>query len=362
MRTPCLRTSPVASFTSNTPKRNTRCAVSPGIGSYQFSFAPEAPQRFWGLTEDASWSRPIREDQKTHYQSMISAVRLELGSFDLRCIADFNGTEDHWPRGDWMQNGLTAMFFLMASSCLAAQVSPPAESAFESYVANLEARLERQHAKPETYLAMLTPGMSEDIQVEPVNGGTWQVGGALLHHWRGAAFVPNVTPKDMLKLLRDSNHISMRYGPEVVSSRTLPDYGSTARFIVRLKEQRLLTIVLDVEYEIEARLSGSDQGYSVSRSTHVWQIDHPGTAQERRRPQGEDDGFLWHLNSYWSFARVRQGLQIECEAVSLTRDVPPGLGWLILPIIADFPREKLAFTLVATKKALTAKASQEENR
>ena len=59
----------------------------------------------------------------------------------------------------------------------------------------------------------------------------------------------------------------------------------------------------------------------------------PGTAQERRRPEGQDDGFLWRLNSYWSFTRVRGGLQMECEAVSLTRDVPLGLGWLITPII-----------------------------
>jgi hypothetical protein len=270
-----------------------------------------------------------------------------------------------------MQNGMTAMFFLMASSSIAAQASPPAERAFESYIANLEARLALQHAEPETYLAVpieeasrrnISNPMSEDIQAEAVDGGTWQVGGALLHHWRGAAFVPNATPKDMLNLLRDFNHLSARYAPEVVSYRVLTDNGGIADVVVRFKEQRLLTIVLDVEYEIDARLSGNDRGYSVSRSTHIWQIDHPGTAQERRRPPREDDGLLWHLNSYWSFARVSQGLQIECEAVSLTRDVPPGLGWLILPIIADFPRAKLAFTLTATKNALTANVSQKENQ
>jgi len=88
-----------------------------------------------------------------------------------------------------MQNGLKAFFFFLGSNCLASQVSPPAEVAFQSYIANLEARLARQHAKPETYLAVLSADRS-DIQVEPVNGGTWQVGGALLHHGRGAAFVP----------------------------------------------------------------------------------------------------------------------------------------------------------------------------
>ncbi len=252
-----------------------------------------------------------------------------------------------------MQNGMTAIFLVMASSCMASRLSPQADRAFETYVANLEARLARQHARPE---------MSGDMRVEAVNGGTWQVGGALLHHWRGTAYVPNATPKDMLTLLQDFNHLSTHYAPEVVSSRALTDNGAIASLAVRFKEHKLLTIVLDAEYQVEARLSGNDRGYSVSRSTHIWQVDRPGTAQERRRPPGEDDGFLWHLNSYWSFARVSQGLQIECEAVSLTRDVPRGLGWLISPIIADFPREELAFTLRATKNALTAGVSQEEKR
>ncbi len=47
--------------------------------------------------------------------------------------------------------------------------------------------------------------------------------------------------------------------------------------------------------------------------------------------EGDDDGFLWRLNTYWSFVEVPGGLLIECEAISLTRDVPagPGLaGWV----------------------------------
>jgi hypothetical protein len=210
--------------------------------------------------------------------------------------------------------------------------------------------------------------MSGEIQVAAINGGTWQVDGALIHHWRGAAFVLDATPKDMIALLRDFNHSSGHYAPEVVSTRVLTDNGQTATIAVRLKEQRILTVVLDAEFTVETRLSGNDRGYSASRSTHVWQIDNPGTGEERRRPQGEDDGFLWHLNSYWSFTRAslsdasRQGLLIECEAVSLTRDVPVGLGWLITPLIADFPRETLEFTLRSTKKALIENVAQENKR
>jgi hypothetical protein len=270
-----------------------------------------------------------------------------------------------------MRNSTTATFLIMSLNCAAAQLSPSTERAFYRYVANLETRLARQHAGPETYLAVspldVGPGRgldrqlkSGEVRVEAVNGGTWQVGGALLHHWRAAAFVPGAAPKDMVALLRDFDHLALHYAPQVVSSRALTDGGQTATHVVRFKVQKMLTFVFDAEYETEAKLSENDRGYSISRSANIWQIDNPGTEQEHRRSQIESDGFFWHLNSYWSFARIPQGLQIECEAVSLTRDVPLGLGWLITPFIADFPRDELTFTLRATRSALIANIAQEQ--
>jgi hypothetical protein len=271
-----------------------------------------------------------------------------------------------------MQNQITAAFLLLAVNCGAARLSPFAERAYEIYVADIEARLASQHARPETYLAVLTaavggPNRFErslapgDIHVEAVNGGTWQVPGALLHHWRGTAFVPNAKPAEMVAVLRDFSHFPKYYAPQVVSARALTDDGQTATLAVRFREQRVLTIVLDGEYKVETRLSGRDRGYSISRSLHFWQVDNPGTAQERHRPEGQDDGFLWRLNSYWSFTRMHGGLQMECEAVSLTRDVPLGLGWLVAPIIGELPREALEFTLRATRNALIENATQEAN-
>jgi hypothetical protein len=266
-----------------------------------------------------------------------------------------------------MQNRITATFVLLAANCGAARLSPSAERAFDLYVVNVESKLVRQHARPETYLAVQTAGAGDrrltsgDIHVEPVNGGTWQVPGGLLHHWRGTAFVPHATPAEMLAVLRDFSHFPRHYAPQVVSARALTDNGETATLSVRFKEQRVVTIVLDGEYKVESKLSGHDRGYSVSRSLHFWQVDNPGTAQERRRPEGQDDGFLWRLNSYWSFTRVRGGLQMECEAVSLTRDVPIGFGWLVTPIIGNLPREALEFTLRATRNALVEYAAQEAN-
>jgi hypothetical protein len=44
---------------------------------------------------------------------------------------------------------------------------------------------------------------------------------------------------------------------------------------------------------------------------------------------------------------------VQLEAVSLTRDIPEGLGWLIRPFITSIPKESLMFTLSRTREALS---------
>jgi len=202
--------------------------------------------------------------------------------------------------------------------------------------------------------------LAGDVLVERVNIGSWPVDGGLLHHSRAAAFVPRASPQDMLALLRDYNHLALYYSPEVVSSHVLANDGAVATVAMRLKKQLVITVVLDGEFQVDSGLAGGSRGYSFSRSTHIWQIDRPGTASERRLAEGEGDGFLWRLNSYWSFEKWRDGLVIECEAVSLTRAVPPGLGWLIAPIIGILPRDSLHFTLTATKSGLADRAVRKD--
>ena len=50
------------------------------------------------------------------------------------------------------------------------------------------------------------------------------------------------------------------------------------------------------------------------------------------------------------------GVYVQSEVVSLTRDIPAGLGWLIGPFVTSIPKESLAFTMEATRKAVVARA------
>jgi hypothetical protein len=200
---------------------------------------------------------------------------------------------------------------------------------------------------------------SGSTAIEPVGGGVREVPGGLLHHWRGSAFVPGARSQDMKALLQDYNHLSYYYSPEVESSRVLGERGGMTTVSMRLKKQQIVTIVLDTEYNVQTHATDAMRGYSVSRSTHIWEVDAPGTSRERRMPEGDDDGFLWRLNSYWSFVELPDGLLIECEAVSLTRDVPSALRWLAAPLVQQLPRESLEFILKATRNALAAKSKKE---
>jgi hypothetical protein len=60
---------------------------------------------------------------------------------------------------------------------------------------------------------------------------------------------------------------------------------------------------------------------------------------------GDDRGFLWRLNAYWRYEAVPGGVIAECESVSLSRDVPFGLGLVAGPIIRSTARESMERTL-----------------
>jgi len=69
-------------------------------------------------------------------------------------------------------------------------------------------------------------------------------------------------------------------------------------------------------------------------------------------PVGDGHGYLWRLYTYWHFAEREGGVYIQCEAISLTRDIPFGLGWLIRPLVTSIPKQSLDRVLAQTRDAV----------
>jgi hypothetical protein len=67
---------------------------------------------------------------------------------------------------------------------------------------------------------------------------------------------------------------------------------------------------------------------------------------------GNDSGFLWRVNTYWRFQSADGGVYARCEAISLSRDVPFGLGWMLKGFLEGFPKESMMNMLRGTRDAM----------
>jgi hypothetical protein len=61
---------------------------------------------------------------------------------------------------------------------------------------------------------------------------------------------------------------------------------------------------------------------------------------------------MYRLNTYWRFLERDGGTYIQCESLTLSRDVPFALGWIIRPFVSQLPKESLTFTLERAKAEL----------
>lgn len=245
---------------------------------------------------------------------------------------------------------------------LLAQPTPAAQAAFDAYTAKVEARLARQHRSAGAFLAFHDPvtgrerlGKGEVIieRLTPDTGA--EVSGSLLHDWRGTAFVPGAKAQDFERLMQDFSAYPQHFSPQVLQARLISRNGDRMQAAMRIRQQHVITVVLDTAYDIAYGRLDAQHGDSTSRSTKISEIYAPGTNAERALSPDQEHGFLWRLNTYWSYEEKDGGLYLQVEAVSLTRSIPHGLGWVIGPYIESIPRDSLEFTLRSTCNALAKK-------
>lgn len=236
-------------------------------------------------------------------------------------------------------------------------LKPATVEAFDRYVRTAEARLDPPSGNGAFLWVDGSPDRRRQVQqgkilAQPWTGnGDLEIPDGLIHDWIGAVFVPGETLDTVLAVLQDYDHHKNIYKPEVVDSKLLSRDGDHFRVYLRLKKTQIVTVVLATEHDAQYTRLDAKRCASRSHSTRIAELDNPGKKDERELPPGHDHGFLWRLNSYWRLEERDGGVYVECEAISLTRNVPVGLGWLINPIIRGLPRDSLANTLRATRDA-----------
>jgi hypothetical protein len=251
------------------------------------------------------------------------------------------------------------LIFAAAHQDAKAEPATAAVSAFNDYVSSVESRLAKQHQSPKGFLASpVTPQSQQRLRqgeliIEPNTPLTGlPLPGALLHDWRGTAFAAGAKAADFERLMRDINAYPQHFSPQVLKAKVIAQQGDHLQASMRIRQKHVLTVVLDTSYDIVFGRLDAQHGYSISRSTRISEIGSPGSADEHVLSANQEHGFLWRLNSYWTYEERDDGLYLQIESVSLTRSVPNGLNWVIQPFIEKIPRESLEFTLRSTCAAL----------
>jgi hypothetical protein len=254
---------------------------------------------------------------------------------------------------------------LLATSAAAADLQPRTVAAFDRYVRAAEAQMAGDPflridglREPDrgVRLAELKRG---DLWIERVaaqeDGKSIDAPGGMIHHWAGAVFIAGAKLDQALALLQDYDRHAEIYQPRVTRSKLVSRNGDRFRAYLRFSMKKVITVVVNTDNEALFTRVAPDRAQSRIYSLRVAEVEDPDTPQEHENPVGHDGGYLWRLYTYWRFLERDAGTYLQCEAITLTRGIPVGVGWLIRPFVTSIPRESLEFTLLKTKETLMSR-------
>jgi len=261
---------------------------------------------------------------------------------------------------------LIAIWALAGIPVAAEQLTSETAAAFDHYVRLSEQRMSQeldsglflridglqQPHRDSEYQKLKTGEVITDHLQTLDHGAPVSVPHGLIHHWIGTIFIPGATLAQTLAFLEDYDNQYKFYAPEVQRSKLVQRNGNQFKVFLLLQKKKIITVILNTNYDVRYTLLGPDRAISDSRSTRFAEVENPGKPNESEKPAGNDSGFLWRLNSYWRFLQKDGGTYVQLEAISLTRDIPTGLNWLVSPFVTSIPQESLVFTLTHTRDAL----------
>lgn len=249
---------------------------------------------------------------------------------------------------------------LMAQAAETVELKQETLLAFEEHIHGAEAALDGTLHGDNPFL--WSDGCAERTQ-QVLKGQTlaelWsgkrpiRVPNGLIHDWIGATCIAGTTMKKTLALIQDYDNHKNIYKPEVIDSKLISRHGDDFKIYLRLRKKKFITVILDTDHDVHYSSLGSRRWSCRSYTTRISEVEDAGKLTERVLSPDTGYGFMWRLNSYWRFQEKDNRVYVECRAISLTRDVPKGLGWIIEPIVEKLPRESLKATLEATRRALS---------
>jgi len=254
---------------------------------------------------------------------------------------------------------LLLLTVVLAPAAAGFDLKQKTRDAYDQYLSLAEKKVDAEQSGPNFFWGDITPRDEQlkqgEIVIEKATlafSKAAKVPDGLIHHWSGFVFIPNTNLGKVLSFLEDYDHHQQYYKPDVARSKLLHRDDDHFVAYLRFAKKKIITVVLDTEHDAHYYRLDAQRAYSRSHTTRVNEVENPNQPDERQKPAGHGEGYMWSMDTYWRFLERDGGVYVRCDAISLTRDVPTGLGWLIGPFITSIPRESLSATLKATRLGL----------
>jgi hypothetical protein len=253
----------------------------------------------------------------------------------------------------------TLAAFVSISGAQAANLKVEIVQQFNDYIREVEARLaprfQGEHLLWSDQSTEARKELAEgQIAVEPAKDkGLIEIKGGMIQDWQGAVFIKGAKLDSVLRVAQDYANHAKYYSPDVVTAQVVSHKDDHWLVVIRtLKTKLFLSVVHETENDISFEHLNATKVYAIAKSTRIQEVANPGKGDEHLLPEGRDRGLLWRLYGYWFYEERDGGVYVECESVTLTRDVPLGMGSVVGPIIRNVPGESLRSSLEHTRRAV----------
>ena len=265
---------------------------------------------------------------------------------------------------------LSAVLVVCSGSAVparAAELRPETIKGWNSYIASREKQIDAELNSSKGFLVMdfqnprdaaaeqkavLAGEVSVKRMGQAEGKGEFQIPGGTVHHWRGAVFIPDVSFEFAMHRLRHPE-LETEKQEDVLESHVLERTSSDwYRLFLKLKRTQIITVVYNTEHLVRFRAHDDNKHSSSSVAIKIAEVERINGGAEREKPEGNDNGFLWRMNSYWRYQKVSGGVIVECETITLSRSIPFLLEGLARPIINNVAGESMERTLRELRERL----------
>ena len=174
----------------------------------------------------------------------------------------------------------------------------------------------------------------------------------IVHHWVATVLLTGVKIDRAMAFVGDYAKYPQAFAPLVTRASVSSHTEGRDVVAMRTSVKKVITVTMDGDYVIDYRRLSPSRFVSTTVATNLHQVSDEGLKTERREPADQTSGYLWRYRMYCTLEERPEGTYNQCESITLTRDVPALVSWVVGPFVTGIPRDSLSLMVTAARTAL----------